>query len=117
MKTILRKGIPALVWLMPFAAFSMAQTPSQQTPPSRSKSPPAEESTGEYIDDAAITTKVKTALIKDDLVRARDVKISTKRGVVEMSGFVETTEQKERAEGIARRVDGVKGVRNAIKIR
>lgn len=117
MKTILRKSVPALIWLMPLATFSVAQTSGQQTQPSRPKSPPAEESTGEYIDDATITTKVKTALIKDDLVKAREVKVSTKRGVVEISGSVESTEQKERAEVIARRVEGVKDVRNGIKIK
>ena len=75
------------------------------------------ESTGEYIDDAAISTKVKTALIKDPVVKATDVKVETFKGTVQLSGFVDTAEQKARAEQIAAGVRGVTSVRNNIALK
>lgn len=75
------------------------------------------ESTGEYIDDAAVTTKVKAALVKDPLVSALDVKVETFKGTVQLSGFVDTAEQKARAEQIAAGVGGVAGVRNNIALK
>jgi hyperosmotically inducible periplasmic protein len=75
------------------------------------------ESTGEYIDDAAVTTKVKAALVKDPLVSALDVKVDTFKGTVQLSGFVDTAEQKSRAEQVASGVSGVAGVRNNISLK
>lgn len=75
------------------------------------------ESTGEYIDDTAITAKVKTAFVRDDLVKALDVKVETFRGVVQLSGFVDNQEQKNRAEQIARSTSGVQSVTNNISIK
>lgn len=75
------------------------------------------QSTGEYIDDAAITAKVKTAFAKDDVVSAMDVKVDTFRGTVQLSGFVDTTEQKKRAESLAAGVPGVQSVKNNITVK
>lgn len=75
------------------------------------------ESTGEYIDDATITTKVKAAFVKDPVVKAIDVKVDTFKSVVQLSGFVDTQEQKARAEQIAAGVQGVQSVKNNITIK
>lgn len=72
------------------------------------------ESTGEYIDDASITAKVKAAFVRDPLVKALDVKVETFKGVVQLSGFVDNAEQKSRAEQLARNVSGVTEIRNNI---
>ena len=75
------------------------------------------ESTGEYLDDATITTKVKGAFIKDPLVKALDVKVDTFKGTVQLSGFVDTAEQKTRAEQIAAGITGVTSVKNNITLK
>ena len=75
------------------------------------------ESTGEYIDDATITTKVKAAFVKDPVVSAMDVKVDTFNSTVQLSGFVDTPEQKTRAEQVARGVSGVTGVANNITVK
>lgn len=75
------------------------------------------ESTGEYVDDATVTTKVKAAFVRDPLVKALDVKVETFKGVVQLSGFVDTAEQKSRAEQIAAGVSGVGSVKNNITLK
>jgi osmotically-inducible protein OsmY len=80
-------------------------------------STPTKESTGEYIDDSAITAKVKAALVKDDNVRARDVGVETFKGVVQLSGFVATAEEKTRAGQLAAGVRGVQSVTNNIQLK
>lgn len=75
------------------------------------------QSTGEYVDDAAITTKVKTALVRDEVVRAMQVDVTTFKGNVQLSGFVDTAEQKARAEQLARGVDGVSQVTNNLSVK
>jgi osmotically-inducible protein OsmY len=73
-------------------------------------------STGAYIDDTAITAKVKGAFVQDDLVKAMDVKVDTYNGTVQLSGFVENAEQRSRAEQIARGIAGVRDVANNIQL-
>jgi hyperosmotically inducible protein len=75
------------------------------------------ESTGEYIDDSTITTKVKAAFVKDEVVKARQVNVETYKGVVQLSGFVATPEEKARAERLAASVGGVTSVSNKIEIK
>lgn len=74
-------------------------------------------STGEYIDDASITTKVKSAFAADPTVSAMDVKVKTYKGVVQLSGFVDTAEQAQKAEEIAEDVQGVVSVQNDIIVK
>ncbi len=78
---------------------------------------PTQESTGEYIDDSAITTKVKSAFIEDKVVKARDVQVETFRGVVQLSGFADNRTEIDRAVHIAHHVPGVKSVKNDILIK
>ena len=65
--------------------------------------------------DAAITAKVKTALGADDLVKARNIDVDTMRGVVTLHGNVASAAEKERAISLARRVEGVAGVKDNLK--
>lgn len=80
-------------------------------------SSPTRESTGEYVDNTVITTKVKTALAKDELGTLVDVEVSTFRDVVQLSGFVDTEEDKSRAEELASAVDGVASVDNSLIVK
>ncbi|HET8905045.1 MAG TPA: BON domain-containing protein [Saccharospirillum sp.] len=76
-----------------------------------------QESTGEYIDDTWITTKVKASLVDDPDVKAREVNVETFKGVVQLSGFVESEEAMARAVAIAASIEGVKSVRNNMTIK
>ena len=78
---------------------------------------PTRQSTGEMVDDAAITTRVKAAFVKDPTVKALDVGVDTFKGTVQLNGFVETQEQKAQAERIAASVAGVQSVRNNISLK
>jgi hyperosmotically inducible protein len=75
------------------------------------------ESTGEYVDDSTITTKVKADLVGDDTVKAYQITVETYKGVVQLSGFVDTSDQKDRAAEIAKNVAGVKDVTNNISVK
>jgi hyperosmotically inducible protein len=74
------------------------------------------QSAGEVIDDSTLTAKVKTALIEDPVTKARDIEVETYRGVVQLAGFVDSAEQKSRAGELARKVSGVKEVRNDLRV-
>ncbi len=73
--------------------------------------------TGEYIDDAGITTRVKSALAADDLVSTFDISVETFRGTVQLSGFVDSENAIRRAGEIARDVQGVQEVQNNLMVR
>ena len=75
------------------------------------------ESTGEYVDDSSITAKVKAELVNDPVTKAREISVETFKGVVQLSGFVNTPEEKDRAGEIARGVKGVADVKNNINIK
>ena len=75
------------------------------------------ESTGEYFDDSAITAKVKADLVADPVTKAREISVETFKGAVQLSGFVGTAQEKERATEIARKVKGVASVKNNIVIK
>ncbi|MDX1571823.1 MAG: BON domain-containing protein [Xanthomonadales bacterium] len=78
---------------------------------------PNKKSTGEYVDDAVIATKVKTALARDDRVSAFDVEVEVFKGVVQLSGFVNSEAQIAAAEELAADVKGVIDVKNRLDIR
>lgn len=73
--------------------------------------------TGEYIDDAVITTKVKAALVEDPLTKAYQIDVDTYKGVVQLSGFVATQAEANRAGAVARGVQGVTSVKNDIRLK
>lgn len=74
-------------------------------------------STGAYLDDKTISTKVKTELAKDPVASATQVQVETYQGVVQLSGFVASDEIKSRSEEIARNTEGVKSVKNNLIVR
>lgn len=76
-----------------------------------------QQSTGEYVDDATITTKVKTAFVRDEVVKAMQVEVTTFKGHVQLSGFVDTATQKTRAGQIAKGIAGVTDVTNNISVK
>jgi hypothetical protein len=76
-----------------------------------------QKSTGQYIDDATITTKVKTALFEDSVVSGFQINVETYKGNVQLNGFVDTQEQKEHAEEIAQNIEGVKDVINNLTVK
>jgi osmotically-inducible protein OsmY len=80
-------------------------------------SPPQNESTGEYINDAGITTKVKTALFAESELKGMPVSVETYRGVVQLSGFVNAEDDIRRAGEIASGVTGVKSVINNLAVK
>ena len=68
-----------------------------------------------YAGDTAITREVKDKLLADDIVPSRKVKVETTDGVVQLSGTVDSQAQSDRAESIAKAIDGVKSVKNDLK--
>jgi len=76
-----------------------------------------QESTGEYLDSAAITTKVKAGLVNDPVTKAGQISVETFKDTVQLSGFVDTNLSRARAEQIARDVQGVRSVRNDLVVK
>jgi osmotically-inducible protein OsmY len=75
-------------------------------------------SASQYVDDAAITTKVKAELAKDVGAKAAtDVKVTTEGGVVQLSGFVDSQDEVSRAVAAAQKVTGVRSVKNDIRLK
>lgn len=74
-------------------------------------------STGQYIDDSVVTTKVKAALVKNDMTKATEINVETRLGVVQLSGFVTSQANADAAVLAARNVAGVKDVVNDIRIK
>jgi hyperosmotically inducible protein len=72
---------------------------------------------GEVVDDGAITAKVKAALAGDSRTKAHQVNVETRDGVVQLSGFVDSSEAKSTAEDLARAVDNVKSVDNELSVK
>jgi hyperosmotically inducible protein len=76
----------------------------------------AGKSTGEIIDDNTINASVKAALIGNKNTKAHDINVETYKGVVQLSGFVDTPAEKDEAARVAAGVDGVKSVTNDIAV-
>ena len=74
-------------------------------------------STGEYIDDTVITTKVKAAILEDKDLKVAEINVETFKGVVQMSGFVSSQSDINKAATLARSVDGVKSVKNDMRVK
>ncbi|KFZ29934.1 hypothetical protein IDAT_02280 [Pseudidiomarina atlantica] len=72
---------------------------------------------GDYIDDAAITTKVKSTILGSDALNVLEINVETQDGVVQLSGFVKEAEDVDTAERLARNVEGVKDVENDIQVK
>jgi len=75
-----------------------------------------EKSVGNNIDDATITTKVKSKMAADGTVAAHNIQVETFKGTVQLSGFASSTAEAMQAEKIARETSGVKSVKNDIRL-
>jgi osmotically-inducible protein OsmY len=75
------------------------------------------EKTGEVIDDSVITTKVKSSLLTEKGIDSTDISVETNKGRVLLSGFVKSSNQRARAEQIARDTKGVRSVANRIEVK
>jgi len=75
------------------------------------------QSTGAYIDDSWITTKVKAALIEDPLVKATEVNVETYKGAVQLSGFVSSNAAMQQAVKVTKGIKGVTSVKNDMRIK
>jgi hyperosmotically inducible periplasmic protein len=83
-----------------------------------SKEPETKRTTGEFTSDAALTARVKSAIATDVGARtAAAINIETYRGVVQLTGFADSREQATRAEAAAKKVDGVRSVKNDVRIK
>lgn len=76
-----------------------------------------QQSVGSYIDDATLTTRVKAKFAEDKTVSAMAIQVETLKGVVQLSGFAKSAEERAMAERLARETSGVVGVRNDIIVR
>jgi len=77
---------------------------------------PHHESTGQSFDDSTITSKVKADFIEDPLTKARDISVTTDQGVVQLSGFVDSKQQRDEAVRVAKSVPGVRSVDNGLQL-
>jgi hyperosmotically inducible protein len=72
---------------------------------------------GEYVDDSVITTKVKSLLAGDDFLKSFEISVETYKGVVQLSGFVDSQKAVDKAGEIARGVGGVTSVKNNLNVK
>ena len=80
-------------------------------------STPTRESTGEYIDDSAITTKVKAAILNEPTLKVFQINVETFKGDVQLSGFVDSAQSVKKAGEVARGVKGVTSVKNSLIVK
>ncbi len=90
------------LWFLAVFLVSMAGCASSGT----------QRSTGEYIDDATITAKVKAAILNDPKTKVLEIKVETYKGEVQLSGFVSSQDEADRAVELAHGVKGVTSVKN-----
>lgn len=80
-------------------------------------STPQKEGTGEYIDDSVITTKVKTAIFNEPTLKSAEINVETFKGAVQLSGFVSSQADINKAVELARGVGGVTSVKNDMRVK
>lgn len=79
--------------------------------------PPASTTLGTEIDDSVVTTRVRSALLADPNIKSLDIVVVTRKDEVQLSGFVNSQSQIDRALEVARSIEGVRGVRNEMSIK
>ncbi len=75
------------------------------------------EGTGQYVDDSAITTKVKAAILGEPGLKVSEINVETFKGVVQLSGFVSSRDDIRSAVRVANAVSGVKSVKNEMQLK
>lgn len=76
-----------------------------------------QEGTGEYVDDTVITTKVKTAIFNEPTLKSAEINVETFKGIVQLSGFVNSIGDQRKAIELARSVKGVKSVKDDMRLK
>lgn len=76
-----------------------------------------QEGSGEYVDDTVITTKVKAAIFNEPSLKSAEINVETFKGVVQLSGFVSSPAAESTAVAVARKVVGVKSVKNDMRLK
>ena len=76
-----------------------------------------QEATGEYVDDTVITGKVKAAIFNEPTLKSAEINVETFKGVVQLSGFVTSAAAENTAVAVARKVEGVKSVKNDMRLK
>ena len=76
-----------------------------------------QEGTGEYFDDTVVTTKVKAEILNEPSLKSAEINVETFKGVVQLSGFVNSQADINKAVEIVRRVNGVKSVKNDMRVK
>jgi osmotically-inducible protein OsmY len=76
-----------------------------------------QEGAGEYVDNSVITSKIKSQLAADDFLKSFDIGVETYKGIVQLSGFVDSQRAVDKAGQIARGVEGVKSVKNNLRVK
>lgn len=75
------------------------------------------ESTGQYVDNSVLTAKVKTAIFNEPSLKSSEISVETYKGEVQLSGFVSSIEQTNKAVGVAKTVPGVTAVKNDMRVK
>ena len=75
------------------------------------------EGTGEYVDDSVITSKVKAAILEEPALSSAEINVETFKGIVQLSGFVNSRADINKAVAVARSVGGVKSVKNSMQLK
>jgi osmotically-inducible protein OsmY len=77
----------------------------------------SKESAGEYLDDSVITTKVKTAIFNEPTLKSAEINVETYKGVVQLSGFVNSQTDINKAVDVTRNIKGVTSVQNDMQLK
>jgi hyperosmotically inducible protein len=100
------------------AAFAAGCGKAEVTPPvAVATAPVAATSVGTQIDDTVVTAKVKSALLADPDIKSLDLKVETRKGEVQLSGYVASQTQIDRAVAITHGVEGVRGIENSLSLK
>lgn len=114
------KTITKISLAVVFTAMLGCASTSQKEPTTTDKANTSEsskESAGEYLDDSVITTRVKTAVFNEPTLKSAEINVETFKGVVQLSGFVSSQADINKAVEIARSVKGVTSVQNDMQLK
>jgi osmotically-inducible protein OsmY len=101
------KSLHRIALILPLVLMSIVGCASTRT----------HESTGEYVDDNMLTLKVKTAILGDEALKSSEINVETFKGVVQLSGFVNSQSDINHAVVVAKGVNGVTGVKNDMQLK
>lgn len=113
----MKKYLGLVVLSTTLAALITASIAGCDRPLDTTGTPPASTTIGTEIDDSVITTRVKSALLADPAVKSFDLKVATRKGEVQLSGFVDNQIQIDQATAVASALPGVKSIENKVSLK